>query len=147
MAPTSNRETIDRFFKALNERRIDDVIALLDAEIVQDWPQSGERFRGRENIRGALTNYPGLPQGEMKRVVGAEDKWVLTPTWTPLQIIGTGDEFTIEAHITYPSREQWNYVGIARFRNGKVYRLTEYFAEPLAPAEWRAPWAERIESP
>lgn len=146
MAPISNRETIDRFFKVLNEKRFDDLVALLDPEVIQEWPQSGERFRGRDNIKSVLTNFPGFPKAEVKRVVGAEDKWVLGPTWTPLQVIGTGDDYTIESYINYPNGERWHSVAIVQFRNGKVHRLTEYFAAPFPPAEWRAPWAERKES-
>ncbi len=107
------------------------------------------RARGSEagtTSKGVLTNSPDFPKTEVKRVVGAEDKWVLGPTWTPLQVIGTGDDYTIESYINYPNGERWHSVAIVQFRNGKVHWLTEYFAAPFPPAEWRAPWAEKIES-
>ena len=37
--------TPDRFVTSLNERRFDDLVELLDADVIQDWPQSGETFR------------------------------------------------------------------------------------------------------
>ena len=47
------REKLDRWYKALNARHIQEMAALLaewaDAEVVLEYPQSGERFRGREN--------------------------------------------------------------------------------------------------
>ena len=142
----TNRETIDRFFSALNDRRVDDIVALMHPDIVQEWPQSGERFRGRDNIKAALINYPGLPAGEMKGVVGAEDRWVLTPSWTPLQVVGTGDDYTVEGYITYANGERWCWISIAHFRDGLVQKLTEYFAAPFPAAEWRSKWAEKVES-
>lgn len=141
---STNRAVIDRFVTSLNERRFDDLVELLDADVIQDWPQSGETFRGRESIRAVLDAFAELPISEATRVVGSEDKWVLTPTWTPLQIVGTGDQYTIEAEIMYPNGDRWRYVGIARFRNGKIHRLTEYFAAPFPPAEWRSRWAEKV---
>jgi ketosteroid isomerase-like protein len=141
------RESIDAYFKAVNERRVDDIAALMDPHIVIEWPQSGERFRGRDTYKAVFTNYPGLPKGEKKAITGAEDKWVVTPSWTPLQIVGTGDDYTIEGYVTYPNGERWSYVAIVKFRDGLVIKLTEYFAEPFPPADWRAEWAEKTESP
>jgi ketosteroid isomerase-like protein len=139
-------ETIDRFYKAMNDRRFDDMVELLDPGVVQEWPQSGESFRGRENIKAVLENYPDLPSPDLKRVVGAEDKWILTPSWTPLRISGTGDQFTSEAHLTYPNGERWHVVSIFEFRNGKILKMTQYFAAPFPAPDWRSKWAERMQS-
>jgi hypothetical protein len=146
MARPDTRESIDAFFKALDEQRVDDIAALMDPHVVIEWPQSGERFRGRDNFKAVYSNYPGLPKGEKKAVIGAEDKWVLTPSWTPLRVMGTGDDYTIEGYLTYPNRERWSWVAIVKYRDGLVIKLTEYFAAPFPPAEWRAQWAEKMES-
>ena len=59
------RENLDRWYKALSARNIQEMAALLaelaDAEIVLEYPQSGERIKGRENNLAILENYPGLP--------------------------------------------------------------------------------------
>lgn len=146
MATPDNREVIDRFYKALNARRFDDITELTDPDVVQEWPQSGERIRGLKNFRAVLENYPDLPSVEPQRVGGAEDKWVLTPAWTPLRITGSGDVYTIESRIAYPNGEVWSGVSIIQFRNGKASKLTEYFAAPFPAAEWRSSWVEKIES-
>jgi ketosteroid isomerase-like protein len=146
VAPTDNRERIDSFFSALNAGRFDDIAELMDPDVVQEWPQSGERIRGVKNFRAVMENYPGLPGVEPRRVVGAEDKWVLTPSWTPLRITGTGDVYTVETRIAYPNGEVWSGVTILQFRNGKASRLTEYFAAPFPPADWRSQWVEKMDT-
>jgi len=147
----SNREAVDRWFRAFNAKQFHELAAILadvaDAEVIQDWPQSGERIRRRENILALLENYPGLPDASVHAVRGAEDKWVLTPSWTPLRITGTGDHYTVEGRVAYPNGEVWNFVDVLEFRNGKVVKLTEYFAPPFPAAEWRARWVEKIGSP
>ena len=144
-------DRLERWYKALNARNFDDLGALMadiaDKDIVLDYPQSGERVRGRENNLAILENYPGLPDATVKKVHGAGDKWVLTPSWTPLRIAGSGDHYSVEGRLAYPSGEVWNFVDIFALRNEKVVTVTEYFAAPFPPAEWRAKWVEKIESP
>jgi hypothetical protein len=113
--------------------------------MVLEWPQSGERIRGINNVLAVLENYPGLPRVDVRRVAGDEDKWVLTPIWTPLRIIGTGDVYTVESRIAYPNGELWSAVTILQLQDGKVSKVTEYFAPPFPPAEWRSQWVEKIE--
>lgn len=146
MATSDNRELIDRFFDALNARRFEDIAELTHPDVVQEWPQSGERIRGLKNFRAVLENYPELPNVGLRRVVGAEDKWVLTPTWTPLRITGTGDTYTVESRIAYPNGEVWSGVSVLEFRDGKMSNATEYFAAPFPAAEWRSQWVEKMES-
>src|SRR5947209_5487692 len=134
MTTPENREVIKRFYAALNARRWDDIAELVESDVVQEWPQSVERISGLKNFRGVLENYPELPSVEPRRVAGADGKWVLTPSWTPLRITGTGDVYTVESRINYPSGEVWSGVSVVEFRNGKASKLTEYFAAPFPAA-------------
>jgi hypothetical protein len=102
-------------------------------------------MKGLQNVRAVLENYPDLPRVDLQRVAGAEDKWVLTPSWTPLRITGTGDAYTVESRIAYPNGEVRSGVSILQFRNGKVSGITEYFAAPFPAAEWRSQWVEKFE--
>jgi ketosteroid isomerase-like protein len=145
MAQPDNREVIARFYTALNARRIEDLAALVDPDVIQEWPQSGERIRGLKNMCAVIENFPDPPRVDVQRILGDEDKWVLTPTWTPLRTSGTGDTYTCECRIAYPNGEVWSNVTIVKFRSGKVVHMTEYFAAPFPAAEWRAPWVEKIE--
>jgi ketosteroid isomerase-like protein len=145
VAPLDNREQINRFYLALNARRWNEMDELVDPDVTQEWPQSGERIRGIKNFRAILENFPEPPIVETRRIAGAEDKWVLTPTFTPLRVSGTGDVYTVETRINYPNGEVWSGVAIMQFRDGKAFRLTEYFGAPFPPAAWRARWVEKID--
>jgi ketosteroid isomerase-like protein len=147
MAAASNAEVAEKFFKALNDRAYDVAAEFVSPDVVYEIPQSGERIRGLVNVRAVLENYPGPPTGEVKRVHGAEDRWVLSPSWTPLRITGSGDAYTVEARTTYPNGEVWNSVHILEFRDGKISRATDYYAPRLAASEWRSKWVEKVESP
>ena len=144
-------DRLERWYKALNARNFHDLATLMaeiaDKDIVLDYPQSGERIRGRESNLAILDNYPDLPDATVKGVHGAEDKWVVTPSWRPLRTTGSGDHYAVEGRLVYPKGEEWNFVDIFRLRNEKVVTVTEYFAAPFPPAEWRAKWVEKIESP
>lgn len=144
------RVNLDRWYKALNTQefqKLADLIAeLTDMDLVLEYPQSGERIKGRENNLAVLKNYPGLPNATIKGVHGAEDKWVLTPSWTPLRITGTGDRYVVEGRLVYPDGNEWNFVDVIELRNDKVAKVTEYFAAPFPAAEWRAKWVEKIEA-
>ena len=69
----------------------------------------------------------------------------MTPSYTLLRVTGTGDHYTTEQLVHYPNREQWHAIGIFEFRDGKVAKLTNYFAAPFPPAEWRSQWVETME--
>jgi hypothetical protein len=144
------REKLERWYKALNARQFNELAALMaeiaDENVVLEYPQSGERIRGRENNLAVLENYPGLPEATVKDVRGAEDKWVLTPSWTPMRITGSGDHYVVEGRVLYPNGEDWTVVDLFELRDDKIVRVTEYFGAPFPAAEWRAKWVEKTES-
>src|SRR6185369_470411 len=94
MAQPSNREIVEEFVRAIEAKDIDAQCALLADDFVDEMPQSGERTRGRENYRGIFENYPGgigttTPEG--RRIIGSEDRWIITPAFNSLRIEGSGD--------------------------------------------------------
>jgi hypothetical protein len=145
------RQKLERWYKALNARRFDELAALIaeiaDDDVALEYPQSGERIRGKENNLAVLENYPGLPEATVKDVRGAQDKWVLTPSWTPMRITGSGDHYAVEGRVRYPNGEDWTVVDLFELRNDKIVRVTEYFGANFPPAEWREKWVEKAESP
>jgi ketosteroid isomerase-like protein len=144
MGENSNRETVEKFWQAVNAQAWGQIEMWLDADYVWEMPQSGERVRGVENNRAMNESYPGgLPKSEVRRITGAEDKWVTTPSFTILKISGTGDDYTTEALASYPDGSVWHAIDFFHFRAGKILRQTAYFAPTLDAPEWRAPWVER----
>jgi SnoaL-like domain len=144
MADTGNRETVEKFFQAVNARDWGGAEKFLDADYVWEMPQSGERVRGLENNRAMNENYPGIPKVETRRITGSQDKWVMTPSWTVLKITGSGDDYTSESLANYPDGSVWHAVDFFRFREGKILHQIAYFAAPLEAPEWRARWVERF---
>jgi hypothetical protein len=84
---------------------------------------------------------------DSSRLVGAEDRWVLTPTFAPLRIEGSGDVYTYVGTVRYPNGQTWQMIAIIELRAGKIARMTAWFAAPFEAPAWRAPFVERFPSP
>src|SRR5260370_2467712 len=114
------RAKLDQWYKALNTADFKVLAAVMteigDVEIEVEYPQSGEKIRGRENNLAVLENYPGLPAATVKEMHGAEDKWVLTPSWPPLRLPGTADNYVFEGRLAFPNDKFWTYEDLPRFR-------------------------------
>jgi SnoaL-like domain len=90
-------------------------------DAVLEYPQSGERISGRQNIQESRAAQPNRKRFAVRRIVGAGDLWVT------------------ELVITYDARPSYT-VSIMEFRDGKVVRETQYFGDPFEPGPSRAQW-------
>jgi hypothetical protein len=90
-----------------------------------EYPQSGERIRGRRNIQASRFVQLSRKCFTVRRILGAADLWIT--------------EFVI----TYDARPSYT-VSIMEFRDGKVARETQYFGDPFEPGPSRAQWVERM---
>jgi hypothetical protein len=95
-------------------------------DAVLEFPQGGERIRGKANIIAFRSAYPATVDFEMHRTIGRGDLWV--------------NEYVIR----YDGRRQMHVVGIMEFRDGKVFRERIYFGDPWDPPAWRAQWVEPL---
>jgi hypothetical protein len=95
-------------------------------DAVLEWPQGGERIRGKANIIGFRAAYPARQEFQLHRTTGSQNLWV--------------NEYTIR-YDDHPVM----VVGIMEFHDGKVVRERIYFGEPWEPPAWRAQWVERME--
>jgi hypothetical protein len=96
--------------------------AMYHYDAVLEFPQSGERFVGVENLREWRSNYPASTQVEFRQIRGRDDFWVA------------------EISISYEDGP-WNFgVSILEFRGDKIARESIYVAEGWEPPEWRARW-------
>jgi ketosteroid isomerase-like protein len=94
-------------------------------DAVLEYPQSGERIRGRRNIQASRTAQPNQKRFTVRRIVGSGGLWVT--------------EFVL----SYDGRPSYT-VSIMEFRDGKVARETQYFSDPFEPGPSRAQWVERM---
>jgi len=95
-------------------------------DAVLEYPQSGERIRGRHNIQASRLAQQNLKRFTVRRIIGTAELWV--------------SEFII----TYDGQPSWS-VSVMEFRDGKVARETQYFGEPFEPGASRAQWVERMD--
>ena len=98
-------------------------------DFVEEWPQSGERLSKAASMRMADA-YP-----EMSGT---------SPKFTYKRMLGGGDTFMIEGTIDYGDGVPVSYVGIGEARDGKIVRMTEYFANPFEAPAWRADYVEMM---
>ena len=94
-------------------------------DAVLDYPQSGERTRGRSNIQGQRASQPSNKRFSIRRIIGSGDLWVT------------------EFILTYDAKPSYT-VSIMEFTGVKVARETQYFADPFPAPAFRAKWVERI---
>jgi hypothetical protein len=84
-------------------------------DYVMEMPQSGERFRGRENMRAFQEAYhlSPPPSIRVRRVLVREGSWV------------------VEGVADYGGGQVYDVVLILELRDGKMWRDRWYFAEPF----------------
>ena len=95
-------------------------------DAVVEWPQGGERLRGKDNIIAFRSTYPARQDFEVHRITGCHDLWV--------------NEYTIR----YDDKPVM-VVGVMEFRDNRVVRERIYFGDPWEPPAWRAQWVERFD--
>ena len=120
--------------------RLGDVV---DADAIFEYPQSGERFRGIENIRATFENYPDLGPGtsHLEEIIGGTT-YALTPSYTVIGIDGSGDRGTAVIRIQYPDGSWWWAVNLYELRNGRISKSRTFFAQDFEAPDWRAPYRE-----
>jgi hypothetical protein len=119
------RAALDRHWAASDANDFETEHEIYHDDAVLEYPQSGERIRGRRNIQASRTAQPNKKRFKVRRVLGAGDLWV--------------SEFVL----TYDGAPSYT-VSIMEFIDNKVARETQYFGDPFAPGPSRAQWVERI---
>ena len=150
MAEPGGRDVIERWVRAIEAKDFDAQSALLADDFIDEMPQSGERTRGKANWLAISRNYPGgvgTVDPATGRVVGAEDRWVITPTFSVLRIEGSGNVYTYAATARYGDGQIWDIVAIIELRDGKIAKSTTWYGAPFPAPEWRAPFVERYTPP
>jgi ketosteroid isomerase-like protein len=94
-------------------------------DAVLEYPQSGERIRGRRNIQASRSAQPSQKRFAVRRILGTGELWVS------------------EIVITYDGQPSYA-VSIMEFEDGKVSRETQYFGDAFEPGPSRAQWVERM---
>lgn len=143
-----NREVLDAYIAALTANDVAALRDLLHPEMVQEIPQSGERFRGRDNVIATFEHYPGAEemrvQTEYAQVFGGEYRWLLSPMFSVLTVEGSGDRYTWIGKVRYPDGSLWHVAEVVTIRDGKIAHGTSVYGQDFEPPAWRAQWTERM---
>ena len=145
----TNAEVVRRYFAAMVDHDYDTQGALRHPDWTAVWPQSGEMVRGTANMRAILENYPGgppniAPEGKL---IGSEDRWVVTPLGGAYQLAGEGENWWGEWQMRYPDGKTYLCVALLELRDNLVWRETVYWAEPFDPPDWRRQLVEPMNQP
>jgi hypothetical protein len=125
MTDQEMREVLDRHWSASDANDFETEHDIYLDEAVLEYPQSGERIRGRRNIQITRTNQPSNKRFAVRRIIGSGDLWIT------------------EYILSYDGNPSYT-VSIMEFSGDKVARETQYFADPFEASKWRAQWVERI---
>ena|SRR5215212_9785324 len=91
-------------------------------DVVLEFPQSGERFVGVDNLGGWRSGYPASTKVDFREIRGRDDLWVA------------------EISISYDDGP-WNLgVSIIEFRDDRIARESIYVTEGWEAPAWRAQW-------
>ena len=119
------RVGIEQHWTASEQGDVDTEHAIYAVDAILDYPQSGERFRGRSKIEAQRGGHPAERHFEVLRIRGGGDLWVS------------------ECIITYDGVPTYA-VSIMEFADELVTHETQYFADPFPRAPVRAALAEPI---
>ena len=121
------RAALDQHWAASDANDFETEHLIYHADAVLEYPQSGERTRGRSNIQNQRASQPNKKRFTVRRIIGSGDLWVT--------------EFVL----TYDGKPSYT-VSIMELKGDKVARETQYFADPFPAPAFRAQWVERMDT-
>jgi ketosteroid isomerase-like protein len=125
MTSADIRAALERHWAASDANDFETEHDIYADDAILDYPQSGERIRGRRRIQLSRTAQPNKKRFTVKRILGNGDLWI--------------SEFIL----TYDGQPSY-VVSIMEFHDGKVAHETQYFGDPFEPGPSRAQWVEPI---
>jgi hypothetical protein len=146
--PPSNREALELLFRIFGTGEVQRLEEVMAPDVVSEYPQSGERIFGIENVRQILMNYPGGriegDSGGSANIIGGEERYMLTPTFNMVKVHGGGDTLVGTAKLRYPDGSDWYVIAVAHFHDGMIVHNQLFFAPCFEAPEWRSRWVERV---
>jgi hypothetical protein len=123
------RAALDKHWLASAAGDLEVEHSIYDENAVCEYPQSGERICGREDLKSLRGHHPGRPGGfSVRRISGSGNLWVT------------------EYLINYEGKPVYT-VSIMEFEKGKCRHETQYFGDPFDAPPWRAQWVEQTRHP
>jgi SnoaL-like domain len=117
------RARIQEHWEASERGDVETEHAIYADDAILDYPQSGERFRGRTRIQAQRGGHPAERHFTVRRILGGGGLWVS------------------ECVITYDGVPT-HTVSVMEVAGGRVTHETQYFADPFDAPPERAALAE-----
>lgn len=122
-----SKRVVESFWAAMQTNDFARAGDVLHDDYTLEWPQSGERIRGRANFVAINENYPAHGRWEftVHRMIAERDQVVSD--------VGVTDGVVHARVITF-----------CTIREGKILQQIEFWPDPFEAPGWRAQWVERI---
>jgi ketosteroid isomerase-like protein len=106
-------------FDAFNARRFAEFATYVTDDLVESYPQSGERLEGRAQQRAMHEAFPD------------------PPTFAVRDVHRDGNLAVVELDEQYADGSVWKTAFILELRDGLIASLTGYFGQPFPAPGWR----------
>lgn len=137
MTETSDRtmsgnaiQIVESFWALMATNDFRAVGSLLADDFILDWPQSGERIRGRDNYAAMNEQYPTTT-----------GRWMFTIN----KLVGDDDEAASDVSVS-DGVQHARAISFFTVHEGKIVRMVEFWPEPFAALENRKHLVEKIDS-
>jgi ketosteroid isomerase-like protein len=123
---SNNKQLVEEFWLAMQTNDFKSAGEFLHDDYVLEWPQSGERIRGRANFVAINEHYP------------AQGRW----EFTVHRIIAEGDQVVSDVGVT-DGTITGRAITFSTVRDGKIIHQVEFWPDPFDPPLWRREWVEK----
>ena len=120
-----SKQIVESFWSTMAANDFYAASKLLHDEYILEWPQSGERIRGRDNFAAINTAYP------------AEGKWIFKIN----HVLGEGDMVVTDVSVSDGKRQD-RVITFSTIRDGKIWKQFEFWPAPFEAQAWRSKWVE-----
>jgi ketosteroid isomerase-like protein len=120
-APATAANVVRRFWALMADNDFAAVGAVLADDFLLEWPQSGERIRGRGDFARMNSQYP------------AQGRW----TFAIDRLFGDETQAVSDVRVSDGVRHD-RALSFFTVREGRIARIVEYWPEPFEPAPNRA---------
>jgi ketosteroid isomerase-like protein len=128
MNQENSKQIVERFWRAMQANDFKAAGEFLHDDYVLEWPQSGERIRGRENFAAVNKNYP------------AHGRW----QFTVHRILAEENEVVSDVGVT-DGVVSGRAINFSNIQDGRIVHQVEFWPDPYDPPDGRKEWVEKIQ--